>query len=142
MASHQGLLTGPLPRDLLAAGFWNYVREDITFSLFERCPLKMRLDEVPVGTSYDTDPDYLNAASLILGKIITIAFNDIPNPEECEYMLSMIRNFKSLLPVRTKPFSMGSNVPAAGFKFGALRFLRPCHGRQKSLHLHDTTMFY
>lgn len=129
MASHQGLLAGALPRDLLAAGFWNYLREDISFSLFERCPLKMRLHEVPIGMSYDDDPDYLNAASLILGKIINIAFDHLPSPEECDFMLSMVRSFKLSLPTRIEPYSTGSEACATGFKFAAVRFLRPCHGR-------------
>lgn len=128
MASHQGFLTGPLPRDLLAAGFWNYLREDITFSLFETCPLKMSLREVPLPATHDTDEDYLNTASLILGKIINIAFDHVTDSEEGESMLQMVREFIPTFPKRMYPFSMGTQQSGAGFRLPAIRFLRPCHG--------------
>lgn len=129
MASHQGFLTGPLPRDLLAAGFWNYLREDITFSLFETCSLKMSLREVSLPAAHDTDEDYLNTASLILGKIINVAFDQVTNVGECESMLYMVREFIAVLPSRAYPYSMGTEGAGAGFHFPAIRFLRPCHGK-------------
>ena len=128
MASHRGLLDGPLPRDLLAAGFWNYLREDITFSLFEICPLKMGLHAVPIPVSHGNDEDYLNTASLILGKIINVAFDHLPTAEECEEMLSMVRQFISTVPNRTRPYSMGGGKTSLKSAFPSIWFLRPCHG--------------
>ncbi|TLS30620.1 hypothetical protein PpBr36_03828 [Pyricularia pennisetigena] len=63
---------------LRGAGFWNYLREDITFSLFQRCPLKVGLEQVELfvwrGDDVDGDHGYLNAVTLILGRIINECF--------------------------------------------------------------------
>ncbi|KAM0236062.1 hypothetical protein ACHAPO_005286 [Fusarium lateritium] len=70
MASIHDVLSGNLRAGLLGAGFWNYLREDITFSLFENCPLKMNLDNTPLIIHHESDQDYLNSITLILAAIL------------------------------------------------------------------------
>ncbi|KAK2475442.1 hypothetical protein H9L39_13035 [Fusarium oxysporum f. sp. albedinis] len=74
MASLHDVLSGIPQAGLLGAGFWNYLREDITFSLFEECPLKMNLESTPLMIQHTSDQDYLNSITLILGKIINMSF--------------------------------------------------------------------
>ncbi|KAJ4257537.1 hypothetical protein NW762_008661 [Fusarium torreyae] len=74
MASLHDVLSGNLQAGLLGAGFWNYLREDITFSLFQECPLKMNLEDTPLINHHHSDQDYLNSITLILGKIINMSF--------------------------------------------------------------------
>ncbi|KAJ2975055.1 hypothetical protein NUW58_g8465 [Xylaria curta] len=55
---------------LLHSGFWNYLREDITFSLFGNCTLKIDLGPIPRLRNVLSDQDRLNAISLALGRIV------------------------------------------------------------------------
>ncbi|UKZ81394.1 hypothetical protein TrVFT333_009166 [Trichoderma virens FT-333] len=68
------LLRSEPPESLLAAGFWNYLREDITFSLFEGCPLKMDVTG-SAAPRLTNSHDQLHSISLILGQIINKAFS-------------------------------------------------------------------
>ncbi|KAK1237103.1 hypothetical protein MKX07_005982 [Trichoderma sp. CBMAI-0711] len=75
LASCEASIAGSPPDSLLAAGFWNYLREDITFSLFEGCPLKMDVTESAAPSLADDGNDQqLHSISLILGQIINKAF--------------------------------------------------------------------
>ena len=124
MASAQGLINRR-NRDLLQAGFWNYLREDITFSLYESCPLKMDLSPVPLLCSHETDQDYLNSISLILGRIVNMAFGR-QNKTERDALVKYLQQWRSFRPSRLEPFSrceMGNsqNLPS-------LWFTQECHG--------------
>ena len=59
---------------LLAAGFWNYLREDITFSLFQQCPLKLELADIQ-------EDNPLHEMTLILGRLVNAAFGNAPPSE-------------------------------------------------------------
>ncbi|KAI0013781.1 hypothetical protein F4779DRAFT_293015 [Xylariaceae sp. FL0662B] len=104
-ASQRHSLPDKLSEKLLAAGFWNYLREDITF----------------------TDDDHLNAITLILGRIINATIGpstDIPG-EAWNTLLALVRVWLSNLPPHFQPFSRApvpllSNLPS-------VRMLQDCH---------------
>lgn len=128
MASQQGLLAGNLGPSILAAGFWNYLREDITFSLFQICPLKMDLESIPVLSMHDSDHDYLNSISLILGKIVNAAFDHELVEPELENALYMIQEWKFACPRRLQPYSRGDGLSGTVNALPSVWFLQPCHG--------------
>lgn len=134
MASQQGLLSGSLQRDLLAAGFWNYLREDITFSLFQNCPLKMDLESIPLILSHETDQDYLNSISLVLGKIINVAFDHREMSSEFSIYMSMVQDWWSHRPRHLEPFSRQPEVPGTAQTLPLIWFLQPCHGEYLLCH--------
>ena len=57
---------------LLAGGFWNYLREDISYSLFSDCPLKVQMDQVCLLERLDDE--YANNISLLLGRTVNVFF--------------------------------------------------------------------
>ncbi|CAG9944725.1 unnamed protein product [Clonostachys rosea f. rosea IK726] len=138
MVSHQNALN-LRTRSLLTAGFWNYLREDITFSLFEQCPLKMDLDPLTLITSHETDPDYLNSISLILGKIINIAFQRPLTEEEWEAAFSMTREWIKARPDRLGPFSRRPAIVGTPNPLPSLYFLHESHG-SSTMHYYYVTL--
>lgn len=58
---------------LLASGFWNYLREDITYSLIHECPLKINVESFS-GISMTRD-DFANAMTLFLARAINLHFD-------------------------------------------------------------------
>lgn len=131
MAPVQSLLSGSLHRGLLAAGFWNYLREDITFSLFERCPLKLDLKWTPPLDGHYSDQDYLNSISLILARIINEGFDHRMTPAEWESSFSLVHTWTSELPSRFRAFSRGDGVPGKLQSLPSVWFLQPCHGTER-----------
>ncbi len=66
-------LSSTLPKEpLLRAGLWNYLREDITFSLINECPLKVDVGRVKLELS--RDDDYANQITLLLTRVINAVF--------------------------------------------------------------------
>lgn len=59
---------------LLASGFWNYLREDISYSLFHDCPLKVHVDRVNLIER--RDDECANGISLLLARAINVVFGD------------------------------------------------------------------
>lgn len=113
--------------DLRTAGFWNYLREDITFSLFERCPLKIDLDVIPLPSQHNTDQSYLNTLSLILGRIINACFSGAVTQQAWVALFDMLRNWSLDLPARFSPYSREDR--GLGLSLPCIRVLRECHGR-------------
>ncbi|KAK1689733.1 hypothetical protein BDP55DRAFT_651409 [Colletotrichum godetiae] len=112
LAAYDTLQTDSVGPGLRAAGFWNYLREDITFSLFRRCPLKIDLDQVPLAlpmTGRRTDHDRLNAITLLLGRIINACFIDSGfNPVSngsWSSLFQLLCEWRKSLPTRFEPFS-------------------------------------
>ena len=56
--------------DLIRAGFWNYLREDITVALMEKRVLIIQLDDRPPPLGLDGEDDFANHITYILGKVI------------------------------------------------------------------------
>ncbi|KAJ4142157.1 hypothetical protein NW765_016406 [Fusarium oxysporum] len=105
MASLHDVLSGIPQAGLLGAGFWNYLREDITFSLFEECPLKMNLESTPLMIQHTSDQDYLNSITLILGKIINISFKQDTDGRQWDYIKEDLKSWRNSCPRHMKPYS-------------------------------------
>ncbi|KAI1077049.1 hypothetical protein F5B20DRAFT_303842 [Whalleya microplaca] len=126
-ASQRHSLPDQLSERLFAAGFWNYLREDITFSLFDHCRLKMDLGPIPDLTVFLTDNDHLNAITLILGRIINVTIGESTNTTEAKWnmLLVLVRVWLSNLPPHFEPFSRAP-VPLLS-KLPSVRILQDCH---------------
>src|SRR3954469_26057320 len=59
-----------LTTDLLSAGYWNYLREDITVALIEKRSLMITLSGQNAPPEPTDDPDFANSITFLLGKII------------------------------------------------------------------------
>ncbi|KAM0343430.1 hypothetical protein ACHAPU_008611 [Fusarium lateritium] len=127
MASLHDVLSGTLQAGLLGAGFWNYLREDITFSLFEECPLKMNLESTPLITQHDSDQEFLNSITLILGKIINTVFGRDPDHVQLGSLAESLRAWRDACPDHMKPFSRLDDITGTSHHFPAIWFLQPCH---------------
>ncbi|KAI0506568.1 hypothetical protein F5B22DRAFT_441090 [Xylaria bambusicola] len=117
--------------DLLHSGFWNYLREDITFSLFGNCPLKMGLDHTLRLHNVSSDQDRLNTVTLVLGRIINAMIGS--SAEEAsnrwELMLSYIKDWLSDLPPHFQPFSRAS-IPSLS-RLPTVHMLKACHAASR-----------
>ncbi|KAI1132186.1 hypothetical protein F5Y10DRAFT_6878 [Nemania abortiva] len=117
-------------RGLLHSGFWNYLREDITFSLFGNCPLKIDLDPIPALRNISSDQDYLNAISLVLGRIINAIIGSTAENlgDTWETMSFHVKDWLSNLPAHFEPFSRAtlplSNLPT-------VYMLKACHAASR-----------
>ncbi|KAK7453798.1 hypothetical protein Landi51_03738 [Colletotrichum acutatum] len=110
LAAYHTPQTDSFGSSLRAAGFWNYLREDITFSLFRRCPLKINLAQVTPTlpmTGQRTDQDCLNAITLILGRIINtcVAGSDPVAGDSWSNLSHLLFEWRESLPSRFEPFS-------------------------------------
>ncbi|KAF9877613.1 phytanoyl- dioxygenase [Colletotrichum karsti] len=125
LAAYRSPLVDYLGSGMRTAGFWNYLREDITFSLFQRCPLKIDLDRMPLPTQHDTDQSYLNTVSLILGRIINACFSGFVTAETWVLLFDMLRDWSSGLPACFKPFSREER--GLSLVFSSTWMLTDCH---------------
>lgn len=125
LAAYRNPLIDYLGSGLRTAGFWNYLREDITFSLFQRCPLKIDLDQMPLPREHDTDQSYLNTVSLILGRIINACFSGAITEQAWVVLFDLLRNWSLSLPARFRPYSRQD--PGLGLSLPSIRMLRECH---------------
>ncbi|KAF6810567.1 phytanoyl- dioxygenase [Colletotrichum sojae] len=125
LAAYRSPLVDYLGSGLRTAGFWNYLREDITFSLFERCPLKIDLKQMPLPTIHDTDHSYLNTVSLILGQIVNECFTGRVTEKARDFLFSTLQNWLECLPSRFKPFSKEER--GLGLALPSIWMLQDCH---------------
>ncbi|KEY73647.1 hypothetical protein S7711_07695 [Stachybotrys chartarum IBT 7711] len=123
MASVPGLFATVTRTPLLEAGFWNYLREDITFSLFERCPLKMGLETSQPLLDLHSDQGHLNAITLVLGRIINDCFRDEADNLTWSNSFDSLCEWHQQLPAHMLPYSrQNSSTP-----FPTIWLLQPCH---------------
>ncbi|KAI0861364.1 hypothetical protein F4860DRAFT_168836 [Xylaria cubensis] len=116
---------------ILHSGFWNYLRKDITFSLFGNCPLKMNLDPIPKLCNVSSDQDYLNAISLVLGRIINAMTATTAEKirDSWETMLYYVEEWLSELPAHFKPFSRAAHPSLSGLP--TVYMLKACHAASR-----------
>ncbi|RFU76585.1 phytanoyl- dioxygenase [Trichoderma arundinaceum] len=135
LASCEDSISGSPPESLLAAGFWNYLREDITFSLFEGCPLKMDVT-MAAAPSLTHNQDQLHSMSLILGQIINTAFGYRVSEKEWHRLVSMVQTWLDELPQQFKPFSRGRSVtPSTVGELPCSWFLQDFHASARQYAL-------
>lgn len=113
---------------LLHSGFWNYLREDITFSLFRNCALKINLDSVPGLDNVSSDQDHLNSISLVLGRIINAMIGSTSEMvgNTWELMWSYVKDWLSTLPAHFEPFSRAA-LPSLS-RLPTVHMLKSCQG--------------
>ncbi|EGR46150.1 uncharacterized protein TRIREDRAFT_30166, partial [Trichoderma reesei QM6a] len=135
LASCEASITGSPPDSLLAARFWNYLREDITFSLFEGCPLKMDVTESAAPSLADDGHDkQLHSVSLILGQIINKAFRSQISAVDWQKLVDMVHTWLGELPTHVQPFSRGRSVTLSTVgELPSFWFLQDFHGQLSML---------
>nr|XP_036586075.1 phytanoyl- dioxygenase [Colletotrichum truncatum]KAF6796266.1 phytanoyl- dioxygenase [Colletotrichum truncatum] len=125
LAAYRSPLVDYLGSGMRTAGFWNYLREDITFSLFQRCPLKIDLDQMPLPNHHHNDHSYLNTVSLILGRIINSCFASTITEQNWALLFDMLRTWSLSLPSRFRPFSREER--GLGLTLPSIWMLKGCH---------------
>ncbi|KAF6830117.1 phytanoyl- dioxygenase [Colletotrichum plurivorum] len=131
LAAYRSPLVDYLGSGLRTAGFWNYLREDITFSLFERCPLKIDLKQMPLPTNRNTDHSYLNTVSLILGQIVNECFTISVSETAWEFLFCTLHNWFDSLPSRFRPFSKEER--GLGLALPSIWMLQDCHDTREAM---------
>jgi hypothetical protein len=112
---------------LFKAGFFNYLREDITYSLMNRCPLKIDLGTITIPCTAESavdDEDQLNIASLFLADAINVTFGDDQFKSSASDMHYV--GWKSSLPTQFTPYYATEPFPTA-LTFPTVRMVRDCH---------------
>ncbi|KAI1117482.1 hypothetical protein F5Y14DRAFT_402761 [Nemania sp. NC0429] len=120
---------------LLHSGFWNYLREDITFSLFRNCALKIKLDSIAALGNVSSDEDHLNSISLILGRIINAMIGSTSEMagDTWEAMRSCLKAWLSALPAHFEPFSRAA-LPSL-FRLPTVHMLKPSQAASRHYFL-------
>lgn len=126
LASRQINLTA----DLLSAGYWNYLREDITVALIEQRGLMITLSNQNAPPEPTEDAEFSNYITFLLGKIINrcLSVNSPAlDPLEWEAMKADLDKWKSSLPssfdtIQTPGLGKQSNFPS-------IWTLRSWHGK-------------
>ena len=110
---------------LARAGFFNFMREDITYSLINRCPLKIDVESLRFFEATD-DEDQLNKATLFLGKAINQAFGTSTSGGGAEAILEDFNKWIRGLPVQFTPY-FDTGTERAMTSFPKIMMLRTCH---------------
>lgn len=109
-----------LTTDLLSAGYWNYLREDITVALIEQRGLMITLSDQNAPSEPTEDADFANHITFLLGKIINRCLSvdsQALTPFEWEAMKSDLDKWKSSLPssfdtIQTPELGKQRNFPS------------------------------
>lgn len=101
LASSVNYISTVSTRSLMSAGFWNYLREDITFSLFERCPLKLELEKYDV----ESDESNLHSITFILARLINSCFHKQLGEEDWRRFNWQISEWLAKLAETSRPYA-------------------------------------
>lgn len=112
--------------NLWKAGFFNYLREDITFSLMNCRVLKIDLNNMAVPESALDDEDQLNFAALYLAEAINLGFSHAPSKRMQSGLSDRFEKWQHSLPERFSPF-YDSTGDESYSVFPIIRLLRGCH---------------
>ncbi|OQE77525.1 hypothetical protein PENNAL_c0060G05897 [Penicillium nalgiovense] len=128
-----------LTADLLSAGYWNYLREDITVALIEQRGLMITLSDQNAPPEPTEDADFANYITFLLGKIINRCLSldsSALSPLEWEAMKADLDEWKSSLP----PSFDTIQTPGLGKQSGfpSVWTLRTWH--VSTLHYYHTAM--
>lgn len=122
-----------LSTDLLSAGFWNYLREDITVSLIEHRGLMMALSAEHAPHECVDDTDFANYVTFLLGNIINRCLATDSPPLgllEWQTMKADLEAWKSSLPSSFEPIH--TSFLRNETNFPSFWTLHGWHGRHSS----------
>lgn len=111
---------------LWKTGFFNYLREDITFSLMNRRVLKTDLAGVDIPDNAIDDEDRLNIAALYLAEAINIVFRKPIDPDRLHKFSARYSLWEAAKPSQSAPY-YDSSDETFGPVFPTIRLLRDCH---------------
>lgn len=134
--------TGSLARDmpsLRRAGFFNYLREDITFSLMNTCKLKIDLNDVSIPDQEMSDEDTLNIATIHLGNTINLMFQPDPSQRDAKRALDCLETWTPSLPAHFWPYHE-TLIDDAPSTFPTIRMLQNCHTAVAQYNLVSTSI--
>ncbi|KAJ5926228.1 hypothetical protein N7516_008001 [Penicillium verrucosum] len=128
-----------LAADLLSAGYWNYLREDITVALIEQRGLMITLSDQNAPPEPTEDADFANHVTFLLGKVINRCLSvdsQALTALEWEDMKANLDKWKSSLPSSFDTIQ----TPGLGKKssFPSIWALRSWH--VSTLHYYHTAM--
>jgi hypothetical protein len=109
---------------LARAGFFNFMREDITYSLINRCPLKIDVDDMDIFEA-NNDEDQLNVATLHLAMAINQTFEGTATTKSATPILEMFEKWCEALPVQFTPYFETRHQQQS--RLPTIRMLRDCH---------------
>ncbi|TPR08774.1 Glycolipid 2-alpha-mannosyltransferase family protein [Aspergillus niger] len=109
-----------LTADLLSAGYWNYLREDITVALIEHRGLMITLSDQDAPPQPTDDMDFANYITFLLGRVINrcLAVDSPPlDIIEWKALKADIDQWRSALPpsfdtIQTPGLKTRSNFPS------------------------------
>ncbi|EED20881.1 conserved hypothetical protein [Talaromyces stipitatus ATCC 10500] len=128
-----------LSTDLFSAGFWNYLREDITVSLIKQRDLMIDLSTWSLPQTPSNDSDFANYITFLLGKVINRCLReDLSSMDLFEWnvLKSQVQKWRESLPPSFEP------IRTPGLKkqsrFSSVWTLGDWHA--SSLHYYHTAM--
>ncbi|KAH8174115.1 phytanoyl- dioxygenase [Sarocladium implicatum] len=130
-SSISGIVSSDWP--LLAAGFWNYLREDITYGLFEGRALKMDLSHLPSPTDFEIDQVWLNVVTIRLGQILNAYMKGALHSQCWHNLHTSLRSWRQDLPAHCDPFSRSEPMP--GDPFPKVWMMQDCHAASRHYYL-------
>ncbi|KAF7187094.1 hypothetical protein HII31_11571 [Pseudocercospora fuligena] len=96
------------------ACFFNYLREDITYSLMFSCCLKIEPETLLREHTASTDQDYLNQISLLLGRTINEVFSDEASEVQILELERELSHWKKSLPSNVRPYLDSTEIAVPG----------------------------
>lgn len=107
-----------LESGLLSAGFWNYLREDITVALIEKRSLMIQLSDEPLPTRTECDDDLANRITYLLGRVINrCLLCDAVPLDQCEWngLRDQLEDWRTSLPSSFDPILTPDLLPNSAF---------------------------
>lgn len=117
---------------LMRSALFNYLREDITYSLKVRQPLKMDLKSYRSSYIATSDDDELNIVTLILADTINTCFGE--RTESTAYIEERLHTWYRRLPSHFQPFPKATGTSRLG-EFPELFTLGDSHTAVNQYHL-------
>lgn len=112
--------------NLWKAGFFNYLREDITFGLMNRRALKIDLANTHIPDTALDDEDQLNIGALYLAEAVNLRFQEMYSQQATQQLEQRFERWRSSLPDQFTPFH-DSSIESPYDAFPTIRCLRDCH---------------
>jgi hypothetical protein len=103
---------------LLSAGFWNYLREDITVALIEKRSLMIRLPDESLPTRTECDDDLANRITYLLGRVINrcLLRDAVPlDQSDWNGLRDQLEDWRTSLPSSFDPIVTPQLLPNSSF---------------------------